>query len=168
MDAIAIVVLGALLALAIALLTIALARTRLAAKRFEVLHQIADVSDRAIAMRETLDAICAIIVPELADFCMIDLVGGGRVERVAVRVGPGGGAGGRRGPRRAAPLAAGADGRAVGDGHARAALLRARCPRPTCATSPTTTARTSSSCAASAFARRSPSPCGRGEGDRER
>jgi serine phosphatase RsbU (regulator of sigma subunit) len=92
LDAIAIVVLGALLALAIVLLAIALARARLATKRFEVLHQIADVSDRAVTMRETLDAICETIVPELADFCMIDLVSpGGGVERVAVRVGPGGG-----------------------------------------------------------------------------
>ena len=78
MDGIAIVVLGVLLAAAIALLAIALARARQAARRFEVLHQIADVSDRAGTLRETLDAICETIVPELADFCMIDLVAPGR------------------------------------------------------------------------------------------
>jgi serine phosphatase RsbU (regulator of sigma subunit) len=91
LDGVAIVVLGVLLAVAVALLAIALTRTREAARRFDVLHRIADVSDRAGTLRETLDAICETIVPELADFCMIDLIAPDGVERVAVRVGPGGG-----------------------------------------------------------------------------
>src|SRR4051812_6917543 len=64
---------------------------RRAMRRFEVLDRIAKVSDRGGTLRETLDSICEILVPEVADFCMIDLVRGDRVERIAVRVGPGGG-----------------------------------------------------------------------------
>jgi serine phosphatase RsbU (regulator of sigma subunit) len=81
---IAVVVLGALLARS-------LLRGRRAMRRFQVLHRIAEISDRGGTLRDTLDATCSIIVPELADFCMIDLVKGGGVERIAVRVGPGGG-----------------------------------------------------------------------------
>ena len=39
---------------------------------------------------ETLDAIAAILVPALGDYCMIDVIEEGRVRRAAVRVdGPG-------------------------------------------------------------------------------
>jgi serine phosphatase RsbU (regulator of sigma subunit) len=91
LSGIAILVLAVLLAAAVAMLAIALARARQSARHFEVLRRIADVSEHGGSLRETLDAICAIVVPEIADFCMIDLLVGGRVERVAVRVGPGGG-----------------------------------------------------------------------------
>src|SRR3954469_2454664 len=64
---------------------------RRAMRRFEVLSRIAKVSDRGGTLSETLDAICEIIVPEVADFCMIDLARGDQIERIAVRVGPGGG-----------------------------------------------------------------------------
>src|SRR5215213_948402 len=64
---------------------------RRAVRRFEVLDQIAQVSDRGGSLRETLDAICEIVVPEIADFCMIDLVKDETVDRIAVRVGPGAG-----------------------------------------------------------------------------
>ena len=74
-----------------ALLARAVVRIRRVRRRFDVLFRIAEVSDRGGTLSETLDATCAIIVPELADFCMIDLIKGGRVERIAVRVGPGGG-----------------------------------------------------------------------------
>ena len=61
-------------------------------RRFEVLHRIAQISDSGGGtLRETLDSICEIIVPEIADFCVIDLIREGQVERIAVRVGPGGG-----------------------------------------------------------------------------
>ncbi len=40
-------------------------------------------------LEETFDAICDILVPELADFCMIDVIEAGSVRRVAVGVAPG-------------------------------------------------------------------------------
>jgi serine phosphatase RsbU (regulator of sigma subunit) len=80
-----------LLAATAVALSIALARARVASRRFEVLHEIADVSDRGGSLRETLDAVCEVIVPEVADICAIDLIGANGPERVAVRVGPGGG-----------------------------------------------------------------------------
>ena len=59
-----------------------------------ILAEIAAASDPAHSLEETFDAICAILVPELADFCLIDLIGEDRMPRRAtVRVGPG------RGPR---------------------------------------------------------------------
>ena len=36
-------------------------------RRFEVLNRIAHVSDRGGTLSESLDAICEILVPELAD-----------------------------------------------------------------------------------------------------
>ncbi|HEY5054399.1 MAG TPA: GAF domain-containing SpoIIE family protein phosphatase, partial [Solirubrobacterales bacterium] len=86
----------AILALAAAALVIALIRSylgaRRAARRFRVLTEIAEASDAGDSLPETLDAICDILVPEFADFCMIDVTGDDGVERAAVRVGPGGGA----------------------------------------------------------------------------
>jgi len=69
------------------LLAISLTRTR---RRFKLLGRIARVSDEAGSLPDTLDAICEILVPELADFCMIDVVTDGRVRRAATRVSPGG------------------------------------------------------------------------------
>ena len=91
MDGIVILVLSVALAAVAALLARSIFRMRRTMRRFEVLNRIAMVSDRGGTLRETLDSTCAIIVPELADFCMIDLIRDDRVERIAVRVGPGGG-----------------------------------------------------------------------------
>jgi serine phosphatase RsbU (regulator of sigma subunit) len=91
LDGIVIGVLSVALAALAGLLTRSILRMRRVVRRFEVLNRIAEVSDVGGSLRETLDSTCAIIVPELADFCMIDLVKGDRVERIAVRVGPGGG-----------------------------------------------------------------------------
>jgi serine phosphatase RsbU (regulator of sigma subunit)/ketosteroid isomerase-like protein len=63
---------------------------RRALRRFRVLAKIAEVSDAGQSLPETLDAICDILVPEFADFCMIDVVGDEGLERAAVRVGPDG------------------------------------------------------------------------------
>jgi len=72
-------------------LAIAIRRERRTRRRFRVLGEIATVSDADASLEETFDAICAILVPELADFCMIDVLDEERVpRRVAVRVGPGG------------------------------------------------------------------------------
>jgi serine phosphatase RsbU (regulator of sigma subunit) len=94
LDSIVILVLSvALLALG-GLLVRSVIHMRSAMRRFEVLHRIAQISDSGGGtLRETLDSICEIIVPEIADFCVIDLIRDGRVERIAVRVGPGGGQG---------------------------------------------------------------------------
>lgn len=80
----------ALVALA-ALLVILFARERKARRRFQILGDIAAVSEAGGSLEETFDAICGILVPELADFCMIDVIDEDRVpRRAAVRVGPGG------------------------------------------------------------------------------
>lgn len=90
-DWIAITV-GAIAALLIALvLAITIRRERKARRRFQILGEVATVSEAGGSLEETFDAICAILVPELADFCMIDVLDEDRVpSRVAVRVGPGG------------------------------------------------------------------------------
>jgi len=81
---------AALVALA-ALLVVLFARERKARQRFQILGDIATVSDAAGSLEETLDAICAILVPEFGDFCMIDVIDEDRVpRRAAVGVGPGG------------------------------------------------------------------------------
>lgn len=84
---IAVVALAAL----VVLLTVFLMRERKARQRFRILGEIATVSDAGGSLEETFDAICAILVPEIADFCMIDVLDENRVpRRAAVRVGPGG------------------------------------------------------------------------------
>jgi serine phosphatase RsbU (regulator of sigma subunit) len=76
-----------------AFLTILVVRERKVRRRFQILADIAAVSDAGGPFEETLDAICAILVPEFADFCMIDVIGEDRVpSRAAVRVAAGGGA----------------------------------------------------------------------------
>ena len=102
MGGIVILILSVALVAVAALLGRSVVRMRRAMRRFEVLSRIAQVSDRGGSLHETLDSICEIIVPEIADFCMIDLVRGDRVERIAVRVGPGRRPAGGRGPRRRA------------------------------------------------------------------
>jgi serine phosphatase RsbU (regulator of sigma subunit) len=90
-DWIAITV-GAVAALLIALvLAVAIRRERKARRRFQILGEIATVSEAGGSLEETFGEICAVLVPELADFCMIDVLDEDRVpSRVAVRVGPGG------------------------------------------------------------------------------
>ena len=82
---IAVVALAAL-ALLVAVLVV---RERKARKRFRILGEIAAVSDAGGTLEDTLDAICAILVPDFADFCMIDLIKDGKAERAAVRLAPG-------------------------------------------------------------------------------
>ncbi|MFN8163314.1 MAG: PP2C family protein-serine/threonine phosphatase [Solirubrobacterales bacterium] len=82
-------VLGAILALAP--ITFSLLRARREAGRFRILDEIARVSDGSDDLAQTLEAICDILVPAIADFCMIDVVSEGRVERAATRVSPPGG-----------------------------------------------------------------------------
>jgi hypothetical protein len=72
------------------LAVVLLLRARRAQRRFELLGQVAAISERAGSLEETFEAICDILVPEVADFCMIDMLEGGAVKRVAVRVSKGG------------------------------------------------------------------------------
>jgi serine phosphatase RsbU (regulator of sigma subunit) len=66
-------------------------RERRARRRFQILADIAAVSDAGGSLEETFDAICAILVPGMADFCMIDVIEEDRVPRRAVvRVAPSG------------------------------------------------------------------------------
>lgn len=63
------------------------------ARRFEVLEEIAAVADRGGSVEETLSAISEVLVPTVADFCMIDVISAGQARRAAVRVSAGGPAG---------------------------------------------------------------------------
>jgi serine phosphatase RsbU (regulator of sigma subunit)/ketosteroid isomerase-like protein len=55
-------------------------------RRFKVLDDIARVADGGGSLEETLDAIAGVIVPELGDFCTIDVIEDERVRRAATRV----------------------------------------------------------------------------------
>ncbi|HKT82950.1 MAG TPA: SpoIIE family protein phosphatase, partial [Solirubrobacterales bacterium] len=74
-----------------------LLRARKAQRRFEMLARVAAISEAPGSLEETFEAICDILVPEVADFCMIDMIEGGEARRVAVRVSPGGPEGAARG-----------------------------------------------------------------------
>jgi serine phosphatase RsbU (regulator of sigma subunit) len=97
MDVIAIATLAAVSVTFAYLLARSLLRARRMRQRFEILDAIARVSDAASALPETLDAICEVLVPGLADFCMVDVISEGRVRRAAVRVAPDGPPGAERG-----------------------------------------------------------------------
>jgi serine phosphatase RsbU (regulator of sigma subunit) len=83
---------GALAGLVVLLLLAIMAiRERRARRRFQILADIAAVSEAGEPLEETFDAICAILVPQIADFCMIDVLDESRVpRRAAVRVATGG------------------------------------------------------------------------------
>jgi serine phosphatase RsbU (regulator of sigma subunit)/ketosteroid isomerase-like protein len=61
------------------------ARARKASRRLEILGEIAQVADGGRSLEETLDAITGILVPELGDFCTIDVIEGNGIRRAAVR-----------------------------------------------------------------------------------
>ena len=82
-------------ALALAALGVTLwvlfSREREARRRYRILSEMAAVSDAGDSLEETIEAICDILVPEFADFCMIDLIDqDGEVRRAGLRVSPGG------------------------------------------------------------------------------
>ena len=86
---ISIAVVGALGGL-VALAVLSRSASERRGSRFRILGEVATVSDAGGSLEETFDAICEILVPELADFCMIDVFADGGVRRAAVRVAPGG------------------------------------------------------------------------------
>ncbi len=66
-------------------------RERRARQQFQILADVAAVSDAGRSLEESFDAICEILVPRIADFCMIDVIDEDRVpRRAAVRVAPSG------------------------------------------------------------------------------
>jgi serine phosphatase RsbU (regulator of sigma subunit)/ketosteroid isomerase-like protein len=84
-------------AVALALVLVAAVVTSLAAmqvrrmnRRFEILDEVAHAVDDGGDLEQTLEAITGILVPELGDFCAIDLIEDDRVRRAAVGTsGPG-------------------------------------------------------------------------------
>jgi len=93
----------ALAALCIWLVVVLLRRARRSQRRFEILGEVAAVSEKAGSLDRTFEEICDILVPEVADFCMIDRIEDGQARRVAVRVGAEGGAEAERGLREREP-----------------------------------------------------------------
>lgn len=84
-------------------LAILLLRARRMRRRFDILGEIAAVSDGAGSLEETFEAICGVLVPSFADICAIDVIDGGTARRAALRVAPGAGAGVEEGLRRRRP-----------------------------------------------------------------
>jgi ketosteroid isomerase-like protein len=89
MDLIVISVLAVSLAALCGWLVVLLLRGRTTQRRFEILGEVARASEAARSLEETLKAICDVVVPEVADFCAIDVIEGDRPRRVAVRIAPG-------------------------------------------------------------------------------
>ena len=68
---------------------LSLLQVRQVNRRFRMLDDVSQVAEEGGTLDETLEAIAAIIVPELADICAIDVIEGDRLRRAAVRaVGP--------------------------------------------------------------------------------
>jgi serine phosphatase RsbU (regulator of sigma subunit)/ketosteroid isomerase-like protein len=55
-------------------------------RRFRMLDDISRVAEEGATLDETLEAIVAIIVPEMGDICAIDVIEGDRVRRAALEV----------------------------------------------------------------------------------
>jgi serine phosphatase RsbU (regulator of sigma subunit)/ketosteroid isomerase-like protein len=67
-------------------IALALGRVRRVNRRFQILDEIARVAEAGGSLEETLDAIAAVLVPEMGDFCTIDVIEDGRVRRAAARM----------------------------------------------------------------------------------
>jgi serine phosphatase RsbU (regulator of sigma subunit)/ketosteroid isomerase-like protein len=80
-----VIVASALLVVAVVAL-LSTAKVRQVNRRFRALDEIAHAAEDGLTLDQTLEAIAAILVPELGDFCAIDVIEAGRVRRVAVRV----------------------------------------------------------------------------------
>jgi serine phosphatase RsbU (regulator of sigma subunit) len=72
------------------LVVVLLLRARRSQRRFEILGSVAAAAESSDSLESTFERICDILVPEIADFCMIDVIEDGEPRRVAVRVAPGG------------------------------------------------------------------------------
>ena len=76
----------ALVVVALVFAALSLVQVRRVNGRFQILDEIAHVVDDGGSLEETLEAITDILVPELGDFCAIDLIEDGQVRRAAARV----------------------------------------------------------------------------------
>jgi PAS domain S-box-containing protein len=54
-------------------------------RRFQLLEDVTAVADGSLPFPGTIERIADVVVPELADICMIDLTAGGRADRIGVR-----------------------------------------------------------------------------------
>lgn len=90
MGTVAIVVLAALAAALAALLARSLVRTARMTRRFRILEELGDVGDSGDSVEQILRRISEVLVPAVADICMIDVIAEGRPQREAVRVAAGG------------------------------------------------------------------------------
>jgi hypothetical protein len=70
------------------LVVVLLLRARRSQRRFEILGSVAAASESTDSLESTFERICDILVPEIADFCMIDVFEDGEPKRVAVRAAP--------------------------------------------------------------------------------
>jgi serine phosphatase RsbU (regulator of sigma subunit)/ketosteroid isomerase-like protein len=84
-TALDVVVAAALVAVAV-IAGIAWAKVRRVNRRFRVLDEIDHAAEDGRSLDETLEAIASILVPELGDFCAIDVIEGGQVRRAAARI----------------------------------------------------------------------------------
>jgi serine phosphatase RsbU (regulator of sigma subunit) len=89
MDTVVIAMLALVLAIAVLLLSRSLLGSRRLGRRFRILSEIAEVSDAGGTPIEALEAIGDVLVPSIADICLIDMISEGRVERVVARIAPG-------------------------------------------------------------------------------
>jgi PAS domain S-box-containing protein len=62
-------------------------KSQAAMRRFQILDEIAAVADGSLPLAQTLERVTDVIVPEVADICMIDVNSEGRPTRAAVRAG---------------------------------------------------------------------------------
>jgi serine phosphatase RsbU (regulator of sigma subunit)/ketosteroid isomerase-like protein len=85
MSAIGIGVVVAAFAAMAATAALALAREKRARRRFQLLDEIAGVPQRGRTLEETLAGIADVLVPELGDFCTIDLIEGELLRRATAR-----------------------------------------------------------------------------------
>lgn len=70
-------------------LAVLLTRARRARRHFRILTEVAEVSDASGSLADAFDAICGILIPEFADFGMIDVIDNGSARRATACVAPG-------------------------------------------------------------------------------
>lgn len=89
MHTVIVAVLALVLAIVVLLLSRSLIGSRRLVRRFRILSEIAEVSDAGGTPVEVLEAIGDVLVPSVADICLIDMISENRVERVVARIAPG-------------------------------------------------------------------------------
>lgn len=73
----------------LAALGVVAVRDRKVRRHFQILTDLAAVSETENSLEQTMAEICDALVPALADFCAIDLIEGGEARRAAVRAAAG-------------------------------------------------------------------------------